>query len=524
MDYKNEIQPVKSQITFYGTAIFSAFDCIVYEDEGETGFIYTAQNYKTKETYTLTKRKNPITEKDLPHLAEKIHHSPIAGYNRYLIDRPYGERLLLDKAQEILKQYHNTNSDIIFISIINEKPIILESQTGIEDCLLPAVIIKRGRINDSKLSSKYGDMPIVIGTPNKDKIQKQINNLSLTLINNDNILTPLETDFYICSHYGLFSAKLPDYQLLIIDEAHKFPQAVRKVLAESIDLSKIASVRFRGNETIQTTKKLISESRRYIKDNEERHLENLSDISARLLLQIGDINDFTNELKRFQNLTDNRNLVWIEENEIKCSPKNSGERLQELFWNTEKPIILTSNLLSLNSDYSLFTKSLGLKDFNDIQNVADKKRVIEFYDSLPFPNTTNAEYVEKLSEKIEQLLTDDIVFLFTSFNLMKVVTEILNRDDLPFYMFDREDTPQVSTVVITKLPFLTPDPISRYEQAQYENYEAYRREVLIPDMLIKLRRATLNADKVIILDSRKEYREAIRRAFTESLTTFVITA
>jgi hypothetical protein len=522
MDYKNEIQPVKSQITFYGTAIFSAFGCIVYEDEIETGFIYTAQNIKTKETYTLTKRKNPITEKDLPHLAEKIHHSPIAGYGRYLIDRPYGERLLLDKAQEILKQCNH--SDEIFISIINEKPIVLESQTGIEDCLLPAIIIKRGRINDSKLSSKFGDMPVVIGTPNKDKIQKQINNLSLTLLNNDNILTPLETDFYICSHYGLFSAKLPDYQLLIIDEAHKFSQAVRKVLTESIDLSKLAAVRFKGNEAIQTTKKLISESRRYIKDNEERHLENLSDISNRLLLQVGDITDFTNELKKFQNLRDDKNLVWIEDNDIKCSPKNPAEKLQELFWSKEKPVILTSNLLSLGIDYSLFTKSLGLKDFNDIQNLTDKQRVIEFYDSLPFPNTTNADYIEKLAAVIEQMLTDDIVFLFTSFNLMKVVTEILNRDYLPFYMIDREDTPQTSTVVITKLPFLTPDAISRYEQSQYENYETYRREVLVPDMLIKLRRATLNADKVIILDSRKEYREAIRKGFTESLTTFVITA
>jgi Rad3-related DNA helicase len=523
MDYKNEIQPVKSQITYYGTAIFTAFNCVVYEDESETGFIYTAQNLKTKETYTLTKRKNPITEKDLPHLAEKIHHSPIAGYGKYLIDRPYGERLLLDKAEEILKQYNNTNSEIVFISIINEKTIILESQTGIEDCLLPAVIIKRGRINDSKLSSKYGNMPVVIGTPNKDKIQKQIDRLSLLLLNNDNILTPLETDFYICSHYGLFSAKLLDYQLLIIDEAHKFPQAVRKVLTETIDLSKLSAVRFKGNETIQTTKKLISESRRFIKDNEERHLENLSDISNRLLLQVGDISDFTNELKKFHNLTDDKNFVWIEDNEIKCSPKNTGEKLQELFWSKERPIILTSNLLSLGRDYSMFAKSLGLKNFFSIRNLTNRKRVIDFYDSLPYPNTTSTVYIDKLSEKIERSLEDDTVVLFTSFELLKAVTEKLNNDDLPFFMFDREEIPKASTVIITKLPFLTTDTISRYEQSQYENFEIYRREVLIPDMLIKLRRATLNADYVLILDSRKTYRAAIRNAFAEAETSFVIT-
>jgi Rad3-related DNA helicase len=136
---------------------------------------------------------------------------------------------------------------------------------------------------------------------------------------------------------------------------------------------------------------------------------------------------------------------------------------------------------------------------------------------------TSYDYVEELASEIEVLGEDNIAFLFTSFTLLKAVQETLDRKDLPFYLFDGRDIPKVSTIVITKLPFLTPDAINRYEQAQYENFEIYRREVLIPDMLIKLRRATLNADKVIILDSRKEYREAIRKAYDNSLTSFVIT-
>jgi Rad3-related DNA helicase len=503
MDYLKEIQSTDNITSEHGTAIFSAFDCDVYEQETNLGFIYTAQNHNTKELYTLTKRKNPITEKDLPVLAEKIHHSPIVGYGRYQIDRPYGETLPIETAFEILNIYNSIEQ--IFNAIINQQTLILESQDGVTECLLPAIIIKRGRLNDFALSTVYGEMPIVIGTPNKPKIQKHIKSLSELLLDNGNVLTPLETDFYLCSHYGLFSAKLPDYQLLIIDEAHKFPQVARKVLTEAIDISKLAKLRFTNSEAVQTAKKLISESKRYVKDGEKRHLENLSDISERLLFQIGSNADLEHELKKFQILTDDKNLVWAENNKIICSPKYIGERLQELFWGKGKPTILTSNVLSNKGEFILFKKRMGLKDCLEIQNIQEQRLLLDFCDSLPFPNAQNSEYIEKLAAEIESLLDDDTIILFASYSLMKAVTERLNRENLPFHMFDSE-IPTASSVVITKLPFLTPDTISRYEQSQYETY---RREVLIPDMLIKLRRATLTADKVIILDSRKEYRKYI---------------
>jgi hypothetical protein len=158
---------------------FSVFNCIVYEHEKPSNYIYTAQNNKTKETYPLTKRKTPVTEENLPALAEKIHHSPIAGYGRYLIDRSYGETLPNKTAFEILKLYNSKNH--IYTAMSNQKTLILETQDGITECLLPAIIIKRGRINDFKLSTEYGDMPIVIGTPDKGKIQRQIDKLSLGL-------------------------------------------------------------------------------------------------------------------------------------------------------------------------------------------------------------------------------------------------------------------------------------------------------------------------------------------------------
>ncbi|GHV47885.1 hypothetical protein FACS189499_06190 [Clostridia bacterium] len=45
----------------------------------------------------------------------------------------------------------------------------------------------------------------------------------------------------------------------------------------------------------------------------------------------------------------------------------------------------------------------------------------------------------------------------------------------------------LSMLIIVKLPFAKPDAISEYEQTQYQNFSAYRDNVIIPEMLIKLK-------------------------------------
>ena len=42
-------------------------------------------------------------------------------------------------------------------------------------------------------------------------------------------------------------------------------------------------------------------------------------------------------------------------------------------------------------------------------------------------------------------------------------------------------------LIITKLPFPAPDPISAYEQTLYDDFFDFRDKVIVPEMLIKLK-------------------------------------
>jgi ATP-dependent DNA helicase DinG len=67
----------------------------------------------------------------------------------------------------------------------------------------------------------------------------------------------------------------------------------------------------------------------------------------------------------------------------------------------------------------------------------------------------------------------------------------------------------LSMLIIVKLPFPPPDPISEYERTLYNSFDAYRDGVITPEMLIRLlqghgRLIRLETDSgvIAILDSR----------------------
>ena len=76
----------------------------------------------------------------------------------------------------------------------------------------------------------------------------------------------------------------------------------------------------------------------------------------------------------------------------------------------------------------------------------------------------------------------------------------------------------LSSLVIVKLPFPAPDPILEYEKSLYKNFHDYLTEIIVPNMLIKLRqwmgrgiRRITDTCVFSILDSRANgrYREDI---------------
>jgi len=82
----------------------------------------------------------------------------------------------------------------------------------------------------------------------------------------------------------------------------------------------------------------------------------------------------------------------------------------------------------------------------------------------------------------------------------------------------------LSSLIIVKLPFPVPDPISEYEETLYETVEEYKNSVVVPEMIVMLKqgagrliRSETDTGVVAILDCRVRrggrYRERVLTCF-----------
>jgi ATP-dependent DNA helicase DinG len=86
-------------------------------------------------------------------------------------------------------------------------------------------------------------------------------------------------------------------------------------------------------------------------------------------------------------------------------------------------------------------------------------------------------------------------------------------------------------LIIVKLPFAVPDPISKYEQTLYSSMNEYKARVVVPEMLIKLKqgfgrliRTVTDSGVVAILDCRVNGFGAYRKRVLDALPDCRVTA
>ena len=438
-EYSRELPPEAAEQFFTdGEPILYAYECVLLERESGERFIYTAANLKTGGKEVLARRLSPLTTSEVEKMVERIRLSKVAGASWLQADRTAKNFIGKPKAREILnalfkfilpkKGYAIREAQInlahgIMDTIEKKGSAIYEAQTGTgktEGYIAPAVIAKRGRLNDQKNMNLYPDMqyanisqmPIAIATSSialqRAILTDYIPNLSgimlesgiikepLTAVlrkgkehyvcernlrthlqfeNNDetrqvleNLLLPNSTidlaeadinpnvkrkicvngrcsdacqykadcsylvfredvqstkiDIQVCNHNYLLADTLlrakkqqpliPNYQTLIIDEAHKFIDAARTMYGTEL-LSETAQDIFIGigkhrfmregfeDEVVKSAAKLASENDRLFlkltnsveEDNDAksvtidpelaRHIRNLYSISERLL-------------------------------------------------------------------------------------------------------------------------------------------------------------------------------------------------------------------------------------------------
>jgi ATP-dependent DNA helicase DinG len=397
-------------------------------------------------------------------------------------------------------------------------------------------------------------------------------------------------DIQVCNHNYLLADILrradnqrpliPNYQSVIIDEAHKFLSAARSMYgvelscATLFDIHELAlSISFK-HETVQksiykTASRISNASARLFRRLEElslndnandeterciavidaenqRHIRNIGKMAgaliemlkyepekgngsgrkAQLVWELEQIYEQTDVLLYHQGL-----ICWIEPAEHDCRlcaiPKDLDRRLYNDLWRKGIPTVLTSGTLSANGDFTHIKRTLGI-DRVDSYRLAEiskpspfnyrKNALIYISENTSFPDRHDKDYILSVADEIEKLIYAShghAAVLFTSFKVMDMVWKIIEERELPFPMFRlnkgavREidyfkhsgngvlfaagalwegiDIPGnvLSMLIIVKLPFPVPDPISEYERTLYDDLDDFKEAVIKPEMLIK---------------------------------------
>ena len=376
----------------------------------------------------------------------------------------------------------------------------------------------------------------------------------------------------ICNHNYLladafhrreeYKPLLADYRALVVDEAHKLPEAARQMFGKNLcmdDIREIAYYLEREHQNVEarTLKAgmysiftIIRESHMFshgIKENFqltgecefclwegiqmiERMMEQLKGVVPKWVL------NRLQEAKEVLECFLQKNSKYVlhlrmdkEKIPVLCAASREiPQLLREMLWDREQAlsVILTSGTLKAGKGFARTLQITGLEGRTDVQSyVAESPFAYEENCLLYLPKTLrkckrgSREEVEMVAGQIHSLICSTYghtLVLFTSYTLMGSVYQIL-RDGIPFPMvevwrhsqeeilrfktmenavlfaagscWEGVDFPgdMVSSLIIVKLPFAVPDPISEAEKETYESLEDYIQAIIVPDMQKKLR-------------------------------------
>lgn len=313
------------------------------------------------------------------------------------------------------------------------------------------------------------------------------------------------------------------------------------------------------------------------------------DIDKRIRVLIVDLRDLINRipysekrlsaelsrvLENFRKIDKINDITWIEnpkkrgQASLVAIPKALEENVNEDFWTLPKSYTLTSGTLAIDKDFSYVKRQLGMKESNhrSIKEIS-KQTPFNFKENcliyipnhMPFPKMGDENYINRISNEIVSLIkisNGHALVLFTSYKPLKLVyMQVMDRvKDIPMFELSRGKSEVIerykkskngvlfatgsmwegvnipgdvlSHLIIVKLPFPIPDPITSYERSQHINQDAFLNEILVPRMLMKLKqgvgrliRSEEDTGVVSILDSRSNlygrYKDEVIKALPD---------
>ncbi|MCH1948189.1 ATP-dependent DNA helicase [Enterocloster sp. OA13] len=248
------------------------------------------------------------------------------------------------------------------------------------------------------------------------------------------------------------------------------------------------------------------------------------------------LNRIEQEQAKLMLLKDNtESICWLERTGVSacrlCTlPKALDFLLYEDIWNQGTPCVLTSGTLSIGGDFSHFMHQTGIDLLEQHRLLMTSKAspfdyenhaLLYLPEDMPFPDTKNSAYMAAVLEQLTELIRQShghTLVLFTSYRMMEIVYQELSKPqavDYPLFCMSkgRLDTITafrksgngvllasdsagegidlagdiLSSLIVVRLPFPTPDPVSEYERTLHDDFYSYLSESIIPSMLIKLR-------------------------------------
>ena len=397
----------------------------------------------------------------------------------------------------------------------------------------------------------------------------------------------MKPDIQICNHNYLLadaSHRLEDrplllrsYQALVVDEAHKLPDAARQMYTETLssramdelclllqqahykDFARqlrtaFLTLSFSCTQGLSKLRGKASEPfvltpfRRAALIDCIALLQNaggLPDVPRYLLNRLGE----AESLLRLFLLEVPTRILYIDydadgQPTFCAASSRVPQLLRSALWNTREPTILTSGTLTAAGDFDHTEQLLGLAAYAPLRHFRAespfnyRKKCLLY---IPARRAAAVPENQYLADKIVQLVSTchgHALVLFTSYRQMRNVYDALGgRLMFPVFQAGRGqnrsiqqfkqsgngvlfaagscwegiDFPSdmVSLLIIAKLPFPIPDPVSDYERRQYPNLRDYINAEIIPEMQKKLRqgfgraiRTEQDSCVVAILDER----------------------
>ena len=394
-------------------------------------------------------------------------------------------------------------------------------------------------------------------------------------------------DIQICNHnYLLANAShrleerpllLRQYQALVVDEAHKLPDAARQMYTETLSAQDMDELCFLLQQThfkslskrLRTVFLTLSISCVPSFAMPKRKISipfsltpfrqaAIAD-SINLLQYIGSQPDMpyylqyrlaeAESLLRLFLLDVPTRILYLEfsaDGQLTfCAASNRvPQLLRSALWNTREPTILTSGTLTAAGDFDHTEQLLGLAAYAPLRHFRAespfnyRKKCLLYIPARRAAAVPENQYLADQIVRLTVACHGHALVLFTSYRQMRNVYDALGgRLTFPVFQAGRGqnrsiqqfkqsgngvlfaagscwegiDFPgdMVSLLIIAKLPFPIPDPVSDYKRQQYPNLRDYINAEIIPEMQKKLRqgfgraiRTEQDSCVVAILDER----------------------